>query len=218
MSFDQLPWNDINLLVVTDVHSWIAGHGRHPSEHLNADYGDVLSFYQHLRDEHDLFFVMNGDFMDGTGLSTIPPQHLTPILQHMPWDAVNIGNHELYFNETVQHMIDSGFIDHWEGHYLTSNTLLSGSYQFSRPQQPLGHRYTYLHSQGTSKATLLTFGFLYNFQNYCSMTVVERVQDVVQQEWFRKVLKESNKYDAILVMAREYSTVFCNQSPRNEVA
>jgi 2',3'-cyclic-nucleotide 2'-phosphodiesterase (5'-nucleotidase family) len=99
-----LPLGDINVVVVTDVHSWVAGHARH-GEPFDADYGDVVSFYRRLQshptlltEARDLFFVMNGDFMDGTGLSTIPPRHLTPILRQMPWDAVNMGNHELYHN------------------------------------------------------------------------------------------------------------------------
>jgi 2',3'-cyclic-nucleotide 2'-phosphodiesterase (5'-nucleotidase family) len=101
-----LPLGDINVVVVTDVHSWVAGHARHEPT-LDADYGDVLSFYLMLQalveDDgqaapRDLFFVMNGDFVDGTGLSSVPPEFLTPILQRMPWDAVNMGNHELYHN------------------------------------------------------------------------------------------------------------------------
>ena len=44
-----LPWNDVNLLIVTDVHSWVAGHA-HPDHTplLDADYGHVLSLYEHL--------------------------------------------------------------------------------------------------------------------------------------------------------------------------
>ena len=62
--------SDINVLIVTDTHSWVGGHGAHESK-MNADYGDVLSFYERLRSicasqRKDLFFVMNGDFMDGT--------------------------------------------------------------------------------------------------------------------------------------------------------
>ena len=78
---------DINLIVVTDVHSWVAGHKHNNT--LDANYGDVVSFYERLRDDRsvaekkDLFFVMNGDFMDGTGFSTYPPEHLTPILKKM---------------------------------------------------------------------------------------------------------------------------------------
>lgn len=109
----SLPFGDVNVLVVTDVHSWIGGH-LHPldtessgsSLPMNVDYGDVLSFHSRLQDitlsqKQDFFFVMNGDIVDGTGLSVrVPPTELTPLLQAMPWNAVNMGNHELYHNGT----------------------------------------------------------------------------------------------------------------------
>jgi 2',3'-cyclic-nucleotide 2'-phosphodiesterase (5'-nucleotidase family) len=88
-----LPFGDINVLVLTDTHSWVAGHGR--QEEYDADYGDVLSFYERLKaysnDEgKDLWFVMNGDFVDGTGLSEPDDvSSLVPILEKMPWDAIN---------------------------------------------------------------------------------------------------------------------------------
>ena len=56
------------------------------------------------KDGKDIFFVMNGDFMDGTGLSKIPPKELVPIIQSMPFDAINIGNHELYHNEVIEYI------------------------------------------------------------------------------------------------------------------
>ena len=40
----SLPWSDINILIVTDVRSWLAGHAH--KDHtpvLDADYGAVLS-------------------------------------------------------------------------------------------------------------------------------------------------------------------------------
>lgn len=123
----QLPVGDVNIVVVTDVHGWVAGHQTittNDNYHDNnstgsrsrrtADYGDIVSFYRRLQEQfavasafdvHDgeneptaLLFVMNGDFMDGTGLSTVPPTHLLPLLRRMPWDAINVGNHELYQN------------------------------------------------------------------------------------------------------------------------
>lgn len=109
--------------------------------------------------------------------------------------------------ETIQYLLDSGFIDHWNGTYLTSNTILSQTHQ------PLGDRYTYLHGTYTN-TTVLTFGFLYNFVGNCPLTIVEHVQDVVQQDWFQQVLlggrttlqkNDTNityeKYDAIMVLA-----------------
>jgi hypothetical protein len=95
----NLPFGDINLLVVTDDHSWIGGHGR-KEPYLNADYGDVLSFYQRLKyhcdaSGKDLWFVMNGDWIDGTSLSLDGDiQFLAPLVEKMPFDIVNTGNHE----------------------------------------------------------------------------------------------------------------------------
>mmetsp|Transcript_16732 Transcript_16732/g.20454 ORF Transcript_16732/g.20454 Transcript_16732/m.20454 type:complete len:153 (-) Transcript_16732:62-520(-) len=138
VSMTQLPpLNDINILFVTDVHSWVFGHGYHEPL-LNADYGDVLSFVTHLRRYcHDrskeLFFVMNGDFTDGTGLSSDPPVSLAPILSQMPFDAINIGNHELYDRNTIRYLLDRNttspnhFVAGWDGHYLTSNVLDSST-------------------------------------------------------------------------------------------
>lgn len=98
----DLPWSDINLLVITDDHSWIGGHGRKDS-YLNADFGEVLSFYQRLkayceRTNKDLYLVMNGDWIDGTGLSLDGDiSHIVPLIQKMPFDVVNTGNHECTF-------------------------------------------------------------------------------------------------------------------------
>jgi 2',3'-cyclic-nucleotide 2'-phosphodiesterase (5'-nucleotidase family) len=214
----DLPWGDINIVAVTDVHSWVAGHAPHPhwsndTEQTpnNADYGHVLSFYRQLQNQAseknvDLFFVMNGDFMDGTGLSTIPPDHLLPLITCMPWDAVNLGNHELYHNETVEYMMDSGFIHHWRGNYLTSNVdvIDSSTRHTHTPHQryyyrPLGNRYTYLYGTYTN-TTILTFGFLYNFQGNCHNTRVRMVEQVVQEEWFQSVLEKGN-FHAIMVLA-----------------
>lgn len=202
----HLPWGDINVVVVTDVHAWVAGHALHPfwsnatDVPTDAGYGDVLSFYQRLQSDasrldKDLFFVMNGDFMDGTGLSTIPPEKLLPILKRMPWDAVNIGNHELYHSETIEYMVESGFIDYWRGGYLTSNVDLIQP----TTTRPLGNRYTYLYA-ANSNTTILTFGFLYNFQGNCNVTRVRTVQQIVKERWFRTVLRQDD-YDAILILA-----------------
>ena len=184
-------------MVLTDVHSWVAGHLPHAPNN-DADYGDVLSFYEHLqtrcrREEKDLFFVMNGDFVDGTGLSTEPPEYLTPILKKMPWDAINIGNHELYKNSTIEYITrPDGFVDFWEGKYLSSNVL-------NEVGNPIGERYRYLYAPFSNK-TILTFGFLYNFRRNCLMTTVESVEIVVNSTWFNDVLEEAN-FDAILVLA-----------------
>ena len=92
----SLPWSEVNLLIVTDVHSWVAGHAH--ADHtpaLDADYGAVLSLYERLASTaakagRDLFFVQNGDLNDGTGFSRVPPVALLPLLQKMPFDALTL--------------------------------------------------------------------------------------------------------------------------------
>ena len=192
----NLPLGAINVVVLTDVHSWVAGHGNHELVD-NADYGDVLSFYERLQrqaPDKDFFLVNDGDFMDGTGLSTYPPTHLTPILERMPWDAFNMGNHELYFNSTIEHITqEGGFIDYLNGKYLTSNVIMRATHE------PIGSRYTYLHGKN-SNSTILSFGFLFDFTENCPITAVESVNKTVQSKWFTDVLQRGS-FDAILVLA-----------------
>mmetsp|Transcript_25940 Transcript_25940/g.61054 ORF Transcript_25940/g.61054 Transcript_25940/m.61054 type:complete len:159 (+) Transcript_25940:3-479(+) len=118
----SLPLNDVNIVIVTDVHSWVAGHSLDHEPYLNVDYGTLLSFFETLQHSaaaknKDLFFVNNGDILHGTGLS-LQPDRLTPILERMPFSALNLGNHELYTDETLIMMRDKGFIDHWNGNYV----------------------------------------------------------------------------------------------------
>lgn len=194
----QLPFGDVNVVILTDVHSWVAGHGRQESA-LDADFGAILSFYEHLQDYSDqkgmnLFFVNNGDWAHGTGL-TAPgdPSHFLPILEKMPWDALNCGNHELYENEKVAEMIKpGGFIDWFGDRYLTANILRADD------GQPIGNHYKIL--EGPNNARVLTFGFLFNMQDSCDLIKVANVQEVVTSPWFLDVLKEQ-AFNAVLVLA-----------------
>lgn len=195
----QLPLNDVNIVALTDVHSWVAGHGYH-EPNMNADYGHVLSFYQQLQticeqEGRDLFFVMNGDFMDGTGLTTNPPSLLVPILEHMPWDALNIGNHELYGASTIDYISQPmGMIDHFSGKYITSNVRHADS------GNHIGAPYSFL--KGQFGTTLLTFGFLYDMFNAHPSIIVDKVEDVVGQKWFLELLREERgSFSGILILA-----------------
>ena len=164
--------------------------------------------------------------MDGTGLSTVPPKYLAPLLQKIPFSALNVGNHELYFNDVVDYMMmtsqsqdgnaaDEGFIASWGGNYLASNvdyvyqpngvSVGAPANQHTNAtgiipkSQPFGDRYTFLHGRN-SNTTILTFGFLYNFLGHCNHTRVRLVEDVLQEQWFVDVLS-NHHYDAIIVLA-----------------
>ena len=127
-----LPFQTVNIVMVTDVHGWIGGHdsrGGHHEPYLDADYGDVASFYERIKrylrrkasnghEKQDVLLVMNGDSVDGTGLASSPRaqqllfRHLLPL---MPFDVVNLGNHEIYHAHTVEAMLSTGYIEHWNG-------------------------------------------------------------------------------------------------------
>lgn len=42
-----IVFQDINILQLTDVHSWLSGHAHEAG--MGADYADCLSFYTHLK-------------------------------------------------------------------------------------------------------------------------------------------------------------------------
>lgn len=191
----DLPFGDINIIVVTDVHSFIGGHPHEVDR--NANYGDVLSFYQHVKghcNKHglDLWFFMNGDWVHGTGLAMDGnATMLLPLLKKMPWDAVNLGNHEIYHSAIVELMRDD-MIPHFGDAFLTSNTL------YAETMEPFGGaRYRLL--KGT-KSTLLVFGFLYDMHNPSELLHISTVEETLAQDWFRDALRE-HQYDAICVLA-----------------
>eukprot|EP00934_Nitzschia_sp_Nitz4_P001805 Nitzschia sp. Nitz4//scaffold16_size188269//121144//123025//NITZ4_001801-RA/size188269-augustus-gene-0.95-mRNA-1//-1//CDS//3329538547//1805//frame0 len=197
-SAPNLPLGDVNVVVLTDVHSWIAGHS-HKEPYLNVDYGEVLSFYQRLKAycdsvDTDLWIVMNGDWVDGTGLSLDgDTSSIVPLLQKMPFHIVNTGNHELYKSRVIDSMTRAGgFIDWWGGRHLSSNIVMT-----SDPSSHLSNRYYLLEGINSN---VLVFGFIYHMYGAASEVTVLDPADVVQESWFQKALKEES-YDAILVMA-----------------
>ena len=199
-SLAAVPWNDVNILIVTDVHSWIAGHP-HPDHDpaLDAGYGHVLSLHEHLSaaaaaNGRDLFLVQNGDLNDGTGFSRKPPAALVPLLQRMPFDALTTGNHELYENENIDYIAQpGGFINSWRGSYLTSNTLNAST------GAHLGASHKLLIGRA-SGVRLLAFGFLYDMTNHDDHVTVTPVEEVVRQAWFLAALNATHQYDALLFL------------------
>lgn len=194
----NLPFNDINVLITTDTHSWIAGHKHEPQ--YDVTYGDVLSFYKRMKEDcdangRDLFFVMNGDINDGTGISTDPPAELVPLLQQMPWDAVTVGNHELYENTFIEYISKpEGFVEFWGDAYLTANVVNSAT------NKTLGRRYKFL--RGAHGTRLLALGFLYNMSDHDSAVRVLHAEQVVKEAWFQSVIGgNEGEFDAVLVLA-----------------
>lgn len=201
-----LPLGEINVVVVTDVHSWVGGHGFH-EPNSTADYGTVISFVERLRERvaatsinnttnHDVWFVMNGDWIDGTGLAMNgDPSKLIPILERMPYDAMNVGNHELYKNSVISKASETaGLIESFGHRYLSSNVVHNNSVDAS----PLGYTHRILSGKN---ARVLTMGFLFNMTNADDLVTVRPVEDVLHDDWFIQAVSDTDSYDAILILA-----------------
>ncbi|CAE7531907.1 unnamed protein product [Symbiodinium sp. CCMP2456] len=201
---------DVNMLITTDLHSWI--EGRTHESLLNASLAHVVSALDHLRkaadvEKRDVFFFDNGDINDGTGLSATAPDHvefLAPVMQSARYDALNLGNHELYQRNghgivegpacPVVGLNESGYIASWQGRYLTSNVVWSST------QQPIGNRYAVV--EGKFGTKLLVFGFLYNMEDHCDAVSVLDVEQTLASKWFIESLKAHRTLcDGVVVLA-----------------
>ena len=196
---EELVWGAVNILQLTDVHSYISGH-RHQEEEpvpLDADFGTLVSFVHHMRREAaargvPLWVVCSGDIVDGTGLSDITPvagEFLTPLLKQMDYDVLTLGNHELYVNTTVTNLRDSGFIEHWQGGMLTGNVA------WAADASPVGGRYRVLTQAGVS---VLTLGFLApsTCGSSCDpITTITAVADAMRAPWVRQALACAVQYN-----------------------
>ena len=124
---------------------------------------------------------MNGD-----------PSFLLPILEQMHFDAVTVGNHELYRRDVIEYMTrPAGFVEVLGPRYLSSNVVHTSTHE------PLGERYQIL----KGNHNLLVFGFLYDMTNNDAAVIVETVESTIQQRWFTDVVKDIHSYDAIAVLA-----------------
>jgi 2',3'-cyclic-nucleotide 2'-phosphodiesterase (5'-nucleotidase family) len=224
LSAQQIEFNDINLLVVTDAHSWISSH-IHPDHDplLNAGYGDIASSVEHLKSlakaqGRDVFFLNNGDHVEGSGLSDasvytngVHGFDLFPLISMMPFDALNIGNHDLYDDATIDFMNNnnlsgpydangeqsSPFIEAWGGRYLTSNTLNATTLE------PVASTSVILTGENAG-TKLLLFGFLYHMTDSCDAVVVQDPVETVAMNWFADALKNAmaEDVDAIVVLSQ----------------
>jgi 2',3'-cyclic-nucleotide 2'-phosphodiesterase (5'-nucleotidase family) len=199
---EKAVFRDVNILVVTDTHSWLAGH-MHNDQMPSADatIGNITSFVSTMKKQaalegKDVFFFDNGDVIDGTGLSNASPidgQELFPLLMEIPFDALAIGNHECYDESTLKEMISSGYISSRNGTYLSSNVYIADT------MAPIASRYTIVVG-ANSGIRLLTFGILYDMTDNADFVYIQTVEEMIKTDWFITALTEE-KYDAIVVLA-----------------
>ncbi|GJJ76673.1 hypothetical protein EMPS_09032 [Entomortierella parvispora] len=186
-----LVWGDLNVISTTDTHGWLSGHVKEGS--YSADFGDFSSFLSHMREQavhrrKDLLVVDSGDLHDGNGLSDATPldgEVSNPIFQKINYDALAIGNHELYLNEIAEDTYKN-FAPKWGKRYLTSNVFIKDGH--SNKAVPIGKLYNKFRMKFGTR--VMSYGFLYNFVGAANNTIIEPSNVTVTLPWFQKTLKE----------------------------
>lgn len=188
----DLQWAQLNFLHTTDTHGW---HGGHLQEsQYSADWGDYISFAQHMRAEADkrgvdLLLVDTGDRVEGNGLydASLPKgQYTYDIYKQQDIDIICTGNHELYQPDTAERERNQT-IPNFKGNYLASNL------DYINPKTgeavPMAQRYKKFQTKN-QKLNVVAFGFLFDFDGNANNTRVQKVMDTINEKWFQNAIRE----------------------------
>lgn len=160
----------------------------------SADWGDYISFADHMRkkaDEKgvDLLLIDTGDRVEGNGLydaSSPKGKYTYDIFREQPIDVICTGNHELYHAGTVrrEHEIT---VPNYKDSYIASN--LDYIEPASGTQIPQAPRYRKFKTKNQG-LTVVAFGFLFNFDRNANNSVVQKVEDTIKEAWFQEAIRE----------------------------
>ncbi|KAI1875995.1 uncharacterized protein JN550_001491 [Neoarthrinium moseri] len=188
----DLDWGQINFLHTTDTHGWHGGHLQEPQ--YSADWGDYISFAEHMKakaDEKgvDLLLIDTGDRIEGNGLydaSDPKGKYTYDIVREQPIDVLCTGNHELYIEDSVRREHDIT-VPNFRDAYLASNL------DYIEPQTgnqiPQARRYRKFKTKNQG-LTVVAFGFLFDFDRAANNSVVQKVEDTIKEDWFQKAIRE----------------------------
>lgn len=188
----ELEWGQINFIHTTDIHGWFGGHLQEPQ--YSADWGDYISFTEHMRkkaDEKgvDLLVIDTGDRVEGNGLydGSDPKGRFThDIFGAQDVDILCTGNHELYHAETVagEHTIT---VPRFKQSYIASNV------DYIEPetgnQIPQARRYIHFKTKNQGYS-VVALGFLFDFDRNANNSVVVPVEQTMKQQWFQDAIRE----------------------------
>ncbi|KAI2632890.1 ser/Thr protein phosphatase family [Xylaria nigripes] len=210
----ELDWGQINFLHTTDTHGWLAGHLQEPQ--YSADWGDYVSFTEHMRkkaDEKgvDLLVVDTGDRVEGNGLydaSEPKGKFIYEIFGQQTLDLMCTGNHELYSPETFsrEHNIT---VSNFPDAYIASN--IDYIDPKTGKQIPQAQRYVKFKTKNLG-LTVVAFGFLFDFDRNSNNSVVIPVQETLKARWFQDAIRE--KPDLFVVLGhvglrmKEFEQIF----------
>ena len=192
----ELPWtkNGLNFLHTTDTHGWHGGHLQEPQ--YSADWGDYISFAQHLRkraddDGSDLLLIDTGDRVEGNGLydaSHPKGKYTFDIFKEQHIDVITSGNHELYKANTSAKEYDE-MVPNFKDSYIASNIDMRDPKDGKLV--PFAPRFRKFKTKNQG-IRIMAFGFLYNFEGNANNTVVQKVEDTVEEQWFKDAIREKD--------------------------
>lgn len=189
----DLAWGKLNFLHTTDTHGW---HGGHLQEaQYSADWGDYISFAEHMRKEADeqgvdLLLVDTGDRVEGNGLydaSNPKGKYYYDIYREQDVDIICTGNHELYHVSTAdgEHLRT---VPNFQEQYIASN--LDYIDPKTGLQIPMAQRYRKFQTRN-QKLTIVAMGFLFDFTGNANNTVVQPVRETIKEQWFQDAIREN---------------------------
>ncbi|KAL6232045.1 hypothetical protein BDW75DRAFT_218633 [Aspergillus navahoensis] len=211
----ELKWGQINFLHTTDTHGWLSGHLSEPS--YSADWGDYVSFATRMRElaeaeGRDLLLIDTGDRVEGNGLydSSEPKGiYTSEIVRQQQIDVLSPGNHELYKRSTSEAEYKVT-VPNFHGHYLASNVDIYDPETGELVELGPRSRKFITKNQGIR---ITAFGFLFDFTMNYNNTIVQPVEEVVKETWFKQVIRDT-AVDLFLVIghvpvrSKEYDAVF----------
>ena len=145
----------------------------------------------------DLLLIDTGDRVEGNGLyDAADPEgkYTSEIFKQQDIDALCSGNHELYKKHTAE---EEYFVTvpNFMGSYLSSNIDIYNERRASFvPLAPRFRKFT-TPNQGIR---ISAFGFLFDFKGNWNNTIVQPVEETIQEEWFQEAIRD-REVDLFLV-------------------
>ncbi|CAL3971061.1 hypothetical protein PZA11_007426 [Diplocarpon coronariae] len=210
----DLPWGQLNFLQTTDTHGWHAGHLQEAQ--YSADWGDYISFVDRIREKADtrgvdVLVVDTGDRIEGNGLydaSDPKGEYTYDIFKEQTIDVLSTGNHELYQIDAAEREYKKT-VPNFNGNYLASNL------DYLKPESgeivPMAQRFRKFTTKNQG-INVLAFGFLFDFTGNANNTIVQPVEQTIQEKWFQDAIRED--VDLFLVVGHvtprgsEYKAIY----------
>ena len=137
----------------------------------------------------DFLVIDTGDRVEGNGLydSSEPKGvYLSAVLRQQHVDIMTTGNHELYKQNTSETEFLTT-VPNFQSSYLASNVDIM--HPVMDELVPLAPRYKKF-TTANRKIRIVAFGFLFDFTGNYRNTVVQPVEETVEEDWFQEAIRD----------------------------